>query len=176
MNNNWTKIKDLRGCFNMAVEVAREASLSISSDSDKNIAVNLERDIKIDGDLRLNRLIVQRLKENSPYSVLSEEEGLSEGKLESGECRWIVDPLDGSLNFSRDIPFFCISVALWREDEPLFGVVWDFNHNEMFTGLVGEGAWMNGWPIELGQIEKKRRCRSMYGVSGRYRFFRNCFD
>ena len=145
---------DLRGCLNLAVEIARDASLSISSDSDKSIAVNLERDVKIEGDLRLNRLITQRLKESSPYSILSEEEGFSQGKLENKEYRWIVDPLDGSLNFSCDIPFFCISIALWQGDEPLVGVVYDFNHKEMFTGLAGEGAWVNGVSIEVGQVEK----------------------
>jgi len=156
VNKTNKETQDLRGCLNLAVEIAREGSLSVSPDSDKSISVNLERDVKIEGDLRLNRLIAQRLKENSPYSILSEEEGFSEGKLENKEYRWIVDPIDGSLNFSRDIPFFCISIALWRGDEPLVGVVYDFNHKEMLTGLVGEGAWMNDSPIEVGQVEKKK--------------------
>lgn len=155
MNEAKQETPDLRGCLNLAVEIAREASLSISPDSDKSIVINLERDVKIEGDLRLNRLIAQRLKEGSPYSVLSEEEGFSQGKPGNKEYRWIVDPLDGSLNFSRDIPFFCISIALWRGDEPLIGVVYDFNHKEMFTGLVGEGAWVNDFPTEVGQVEKK---------------------
>lgn len=156
MNKTRQETPDLRSCLNLAVEVVRKASLSISPDSDKSIAVNFERDVKIEGDIRLNRLIVQRLKERSPYSVLSEEEGLSEGKSGNKEYRWIVDPLDGSLNFLRDIPFSCISVALWRGDEPLVGVVYDFNHKEMFTGLIGEGAWMNGLPIEVGQVPQKK--------------------
>ena len=156
MNKTRQETPDLRSCLNLAVEVVRKASLSISPDSDKSIAVNFERDVKIEGDIRLNRLIVQRLKERSPYSVLSEEEGLSEGKSGNKEYRWIVDPLDGSLNFLRDIPFSCISVALWRGDEPLVGVVYDFNHKEMFTGLIGKGAWLNGLPIQVSQVEKSK--------------------
>ena len=134
---------DLRKCLNLAVEVAREASLSISPDSDKSIAANLERDVKLEGDIRLNQLIVQRLKEGSPYSVLSEEEGFSRGEGDNKEYVWIVDPLDGSLNFLRGIPLSCISIALWREIEPLLGVIYDFNCDEMFTGLVTEGVWLD---------------------------------
>jgi myo-inositol-1(or 4)-monophosphatase len=141
---------DLRKHLNLAVGVAREASLSISHDSDKNIAANLGRDVKLEGDIRLNQLIVRRLQENTPYAVLSEEEGFSKGKLDNKEYLWIVDPLDGSLNFLRGIPLFCISIALWRKREPLLGVVYDFNRDEMFTGLVAVGAWLNDMPIKVG--------------------------
>jgi myo-inositol-1(or 4)-monophosphatase len=143
---------DLRKCLDLAVEIARDASLSIFPDSDKSIAANLERDVKLEGDIRLNQLIVRRLQEKTPYAVLSEEEGFSKGKLDNKEYLWIVDPLDGSLNFSRGIPLFCISIALWREMEPLLGVVYDFNRDEMFTGLVTEGAWLNGMPIKVSDV------------------------
>ena len=155
MNKIKQETQDLRRYLDMAVEVARDASLSISHDSDKSIAANPERDIKLEGDIRLNQLIVCRLQEKSPYSVLSEEEGFSKGKLESKEYRWIVDPLDGSLNFSRDIPLSCISIALWREMSPLLGVIYDFNRDEMFTGLVPEGAWLNGTPIKVGAVMRE---------------------
>jgi myo-inositol-1(or 4)-monophosphatase len=146
------KILDLRKYLDLAVEVARDASLSIFPDSDKNITANLGRDVKLEGDIRLNQLIVRRLQENTPYAVLSEEEGFSKGKLDNKEYLWIVDPLDGSLNFSRGIPLFCISIALWREMEPLLGVIYDFNRDEMFTGLVAEGAWLNGMPIKVSDV------------------------
>ncbi len=155
MNKIRRETPDLRGCLNLAIEVAREASLSISPNSDKSIVINLERDVKIEGDIRLNRLIAKRLKESAPYSVLSEEEGFSEGKLGNKKYRWIVDPLDGSLNFSRDIPLSCISIALWREMQPLLGVIYDFNRDEIFTGLVTEGAWLNGAPIKVGAVMRE---------------------
>lgn len=152
MNKIKQKILDLRKYLDLAVEVARDASLSIFPDSDKNITANLGRDVKLEGDIRLNQLIVRRLQENTPYAVLSEEEGFSKGKLDNKEYLWIVDPLDGSLNFSRGIPLFCISIALWREMEPLLGVIYDFNRDEMFTGLVAEGAWLNGMPIKVSDV------------------------
>lgn len=152
MNKIKQKTLDLRRYLDLAVEVARDASLSISPECDRNVIVNLRRDIKIEGDLRLNRMIVQRLKETSPYPVLSEEEGFSDGKLNDKEYLWIVDPLDGSLNFSRGIPLFCISIALWRDMEPLLGIIYDLNRNEMFTGLVAEGAWLDSMPIMVSNV------------------------
>lgn len=148
---------DLRKYLSLAADVARDASLSISYDSDKRIAANLERDVKLEGDIRLNQLIVRRLQGKSPYAVLSEEEGFSKGKLDNKECLWIVDPLDGSLNFSRGIPMFCMSIALWRDRKPLLGVVYDFNRDEMFTGLVTEGAWLNGMPIKVSDCIEENK-------------------
>jgi len=142
---------DLRRYLDVAVEIARSASLSISSDSDKRIEVNLERDVKLQADLRLNNIIVQHLQRKSPFSILSEEEGFTKGKADSGQYTWIVDPLDGSLNFSRGIPLFCISISLWKEMQPMLGVIYDFNRDEMFTGLVEEGAWLNGMSIQVGK-------------------------
>jgi len=143
---------DLHAYLNLAAEVAREASLTISPDSDKSIAANLERDVKLECDIRLNRLIARQLQAMSSYPVLSEEEGFSKGRGDDKEHLWIVDPLDGSLNFLRGIPLSCISIALWRETEPLLGAIYDLNHDELFTGLVTEGAWLNGMPMKVGNV------------------------
>lgn len=134
----------------MAVDVARDASSSISPNSDKRISINLERDVKLEGDIRLNRVIVRQLQEKSPYPVLSEEENSCKDIVHNKENMWIVDPLDGSLNFSRNIPLSCISIALWSGMQPLLGVIYDFNRKEMFTGIVTEGAWLNGIPVKTG--------------------------
>lgn len=141
---------DLGKYLKLAIDIAREASLSISPDSDRYISVNLERDTKLSGDMRLNRLIVRQLQEKSPYPVLSEEEETSwRNSVQNKDCLWIVDPLDGSLNFSRNIPLSCISIALWQGMQPLLGVIYDFNREEMFTGIVAEGAWLNDVPIKV---------------------------
>lgn len=152
MNKIKQETIDLRRYLDLAVDVARDASLSIFPESDKSIVANLERDVKLEGDIRLNQLIVRRLQEKTSYAVLSEEKGFSKGKLDNKEYLWIVDPLDGSLNFLRGIPLFCISISLWREMQPLLGVIYDLNRDEMFTGLVTEGAWLNGMPIKVGDV------------------------
>jgi len=47
------------------------------------------------------------------------------------------------------VPLSCVSVALWRGDEPVIGVVHDFNHDQVFTAIVGSGAWLDGTPIHV---------------------------
>jgi len=146
---------DLHNFLDISVKIAKEAALSILPDIDGNVTTDFRRDVKIKADTNLNKIIIERLTEKSPYPVLSEEDEFPENKLTYDGYHWIVDPLDGSLNFSRTIPLCCISIALWREMEPIFGVVYDFNRDEMFTGLVGEGAWMNGKQINISIVEDK---------------------
>lgn len=147
---------DLRSYLNLSVEIAKEAAFCIQPELDKKVTTDLGREVKIRGDIRLNKMIVKRLREESPYPVLSEEESFSEEKLADKSYHWIVDPLDGSLNFSRGIPFFCISIAFWIGMNPLVGTVYDLNREEMFTGLIDEGAWLNGKLIKVGSVKKKK--------------------
>jgi len=147
---------DFHNFLNISVEVAKEAALSIFPEIDKRVMADLGRDVKVKADTNLNKIIIERLTEKSPYPVLSEEDEFPENRLAYDGYLWIVDPLDGSLNFSRTIPLCCISIAFWRDSEPLIGVVYDFNRDEMFTGIVGEGAWLNGKQIKIGNIEDKK--------------------
>ena len=146
---------DLYNSLDISVNVAKEAALSIPPDIDRSVTTDLGRDVKVKADTYLNKIIIERLTEKSPYPVLSEEEDFSKNRLTGNGYLWIVDPLDGSLNFSRSIPLCCISIALWKEMEPLIGVVYDFNRDEMFTGMVGEGAWLNGKQINIRNVEDK---------------------
>jgi len=68
---------------------------------------------------------------------------------------WIIDPIDGTLNYSKGIPISCISISLWENNEPILGVINDFNRNEIFTGLVGSGAFKNNNPIEVSKVDRK---------------------
>ncbi len=86
---------------------------------------------------------------------MSEEFGLVKSSNADGYC-WIIDPLDGSLNYSRDIDIYAVSIGLWKNDEPVLGVVYDFLHERMYTGLVGTGAFLNGTPIAVSTIDKKK--------------------
>lgn len=74
------------------------------------------------------------------HAILGEEEGQSGG----GEARWIVDPLDGTVNYARGVPVSCVSVAFERAGERQVGVVLDPNRDELFTAVKGEGAFLNG--------------------------------
>jgi len=98
-------------------------------------------------DKTAEKQLVEGLKTILPGSQFLTEEGTIE--YAAGEWEWIIDPLDGTTNFIHNIPIFCISVALRKNQEIVLGVIYDPNHNECFTALKGEGASLNGMPIRV---------------------------
>ena len=115
------------------------------------------RDIKLDADRRSEDQIVALLRQDSDFAILSEEAGLVETGNSNSGLRWIVDPLDGSMNYLRGVPLCCVSIALWQDEQPLLGTVYDFNRNENFTGICGVGAWLNGTPIRVNQTAERQQ-------------------
>ena len=99
------------------------------------------RDIKLAADLESEKLILDFLIQNSNYPILAEESGKSE-KL--GDTFWVVDPLDGTANFSRNIPISCVSIALVQKFEPVLGVIYDFNNYDLYSGSLNTKASLNG--------------------------------
>lgn len=113
------------------------------------------RDVKIEADLQSERMIIDLLTRKTEFSILSEEKGLIE--REGKDFIWIVDPVDGSLNYSRGIPLCCVSIGFWKKDEPVLGVIYDFYRNELFSGIVNKGAWLNGVSIKVSNVKVKEK-------------------
>lgn len=93
--------------------------------------------------------IIEVLREHRPDDAILAEESGSSG---SGGRRWIVDPIDGTVNFVHGIPHFAVSVGLWEGDVPLAGVVIDVMRDEVFAARAGGGAFMNGTPLRVSEI------------------------
>lgn len=110
------------------------------------------REWKISADEELESVIIPVLQDGSNYPILSEEIGSLKG---IGDRRWIVDPLDGSVNFFQRIPIYCISVGLWVKNKPVLGVVLDLHNNDLFTGVIGVGAQCNGKAIKVNKAHSK---------------------
>lgn len=110
-------------------------------------------DIKLKADQLAEDLILQLLQERMPLPVLTEESG-EHGGAEEHSCMWVVDPLDGTFNYSRGMPLCCSSVGLWAEGRPVLGAVYNFFTDELFTGIVGGGAWLNGKPIAVSGVRE----------------------
>jgi len=117
------------------------------------------KDIKIDADKDAHEIISKILRKTGIW-ILSEEDDAHDFNK---DFQWIIDPLDGSLNFFRRIPICAVSIGLFENREPLLGVVYDFNREEMFSGIVGEGAWLNGKDIFVSKIREKREAIIMTG-------------
>lgn len=125
------------------------------SDHRENITIQSQsgKDIKISADRESERLIIDILRGKSDFAILSEENGFIGGTSKNESIRWIVDPLDGSLNFLRGIPNCCVSIGLWNESMPVLGAIYDFNREELFTGIARLGAWLNENIVRVSEID-----------------------
>jgi myo-inositol-1(or 4)-monophosphatase len=100
------------------------------------------RDIVTDADFAADRAARTILHRAFPeHAVLSEEDTAPPRRA---EYTWVMDPLDGTTNYARRIPIFCVSIALVRRGQPLVGVVYDPLRRECFFAERGRGAFLNG--------------------------------
>lgn len=108
-----------------------------------------ESDIVTAADKAAERVILGEIARLYPgHEILSEESGEIKATSGSG-YRWIIDPLDGTTNFSAGLPYFSVSIAVEIDSRVVVGVVFAPRLGEMFTAVAGEGAWLNGTPIAV---------------------------
>lgn len=93
------------------------------------------------------KLIVAQLKEILPQTGFITEEGTE--ARDDNPLKWVIDPLDGTTNFIHGMPFFAVSIALLHEKEPLVGVVYEINQDEMFSAWKDGGAYLNAEAISV---------------------------
>ncbi len=160
-------MSDLRALLKLAEDSAREAGKQLkTSDAEwRAISSELDHDIKVAGDIKSEALILARLESGSDVPILSEERGW-EGDPNESHC-WVVDPLDGSANYARGIPVCGVSIALLDDHTPVLGVIYDFFRDEMFSGLVGDGAWLNGVPMTVSNVRERSKGVLMTGLPAR---------
>lgn len=128
-----------------AVEIAREAGALLMEGygQEKHIERKSSAvDWVTQYDKASEELIVSRLKRAFPDHGLVGEEGTNTGA--SDGFRWYIDPLDGTGNYAHNFPMFCVSMGLYYGDDPVLGVICDPVHQEMFTAVAGEGAYLDG--------------------------------
>ena len=104
-------------------------------------------DIKLEMDVQAQELIGKLLLDQFPAHALYGEEGIAGDQ--SSDHQWIVDPLDGTVNYFYGIPHFCVSIALRLQREMVVGVIFDPIRNEMWTGQRGDVSKLNGAPIHV---------------------------
>lgn len=100
--------------------------------------------------------IVAVLRAAFPHDQILGEEGVSDSDVHRPTSHvnriWIIDPIDGTTNFSHGVPFYAISIALWVHGQPQVAVVHAPALGETYTAEAGEGAWLNGSPIRVSSI------------------------
>lgn len=132
-----------------AVEAARIAGrfqryrfaslLNVTLKGDKNLVTEVDQESE--------RLIVEHLLAAFPdHNIVAEE-----GEYRQGQApfRWIIDPLDGTTNYTHGFPWFCVSIGLESAGELLAGVIYNPMHEELFTATKGGGAFLNGQRLHV---------------------------
>jgi myo-inositol-1(or 4)-monophosphatase len=152
---------DLASALRAAVQAAHAAGQVMRRHfrSPKKINDTLAHDLKLELDERCQRLITRLLRKAFPEISILGEEG-SSGPA-SAEYRWVVDPIDGTVNFAYQIPHACVSIALQRRlaatraaaaaYETLVGVVYDPFCDETWTAIRGRAARLNGRVIQVSR-------------------------
>jgi len=112
-----------------------------------------EVDLVTEVDTRSEAAIRERIQARYPdHAILGEEQGQDV----EARCRWIVDPLDGTVNYAHGFPFYCVSIALEIDGEVVLGVVIDTAHGERFTAVRGRGAFANGRRLHVSDTSELR--------------------
>ena len=119
-------------------------------------------DFVTNSDLKAEKIIIEELKKARPnYSIISEENGIENNK--DRHNTWIIDPIDGTINFLHGIPHFAISIALKSNDEIISGLIFDPIKNEMFFAEKGNGAFFNNHRVKVSKKNKLNDCLFVTG-------------
>ena len=119
-------------------------------------------DFVTSADKRTEKIIIEELlKAHSDYGIVSEEAGIINEKNKTN--RWIIDPIDGTMNFLNGIPQFSISVGYEENNEIICGVIFDPIKNELFFAEKGNGSFLNNSRI---RVSKKKKLKDSLLVTG----------
>ena len=119
-------------------------------------------DFVTNSDLRVEKVIIDELKKAKPhYSIISEENGVENNKDRNNT--WIIDPIDGTINFLHGIPHFAISIALKSKEEIISGIIFDPIKNEMFFAEKDNGSYFNNHRIRVSKKNEINNCLFVTG-------------
>jgi len=124
--------------------VGKIKSIERKGGEDRNLVTEIDKGSE--------ELIIAIIHRHFPsHDILAEESGATKGR--ASDYRWVIDPLDGTTNFTHGFPVFCVSIGLEYKGELIAGVVYDPNFQELFTAERGAGAFLNGKKIRVSNRE-----------------------
>jgi len=160
-------MKSISANLNVMIKACEKASKVLIRDFGEieNLQVSKKgpRDFVTNSDLRVEKILIQELKKARPnYSFLSEEGGIEENKDKKNT--WIIDPIDGTVNFLHGIPHFAISIGLQSNNEIISGLIYDPIKDEMFFAEKDSGAFQNNQRIRVSKKSEIDEC--LFATSG----------
>jgi myo-inositol-1(or 4)-monophosphatase len=143
-----------------ATDVARRAGALLTESYERleRIDYKSKRDVVTNADYASERLVIDAVKDRFPGdAILAEESGEHAGVLRDDGSHngrtWVIDPLDGTVNYANGIPYYCVSVALVVDDQPTVGVILDPARDDLYTATIDGPACLDGDPVRASTKE-----------------------
>jgi len=154
-------VKSISANLNIMIKASEKASKILIRDFGEieNLQVSKKgpTDFVTNSDLKAEKIILDELTKARPnYSIICEENGVKKNRDKNNT--WIIDPIDGTINFLHGIPHFAISIALKSKDEILSGLIFDPIKNEMFFAEKNNGAFYNNQRIRVSKKNQINNC------------------
>ena len=153
--------------LNLMIKACEKASKTLIRDFGEIEKLQVSKkgplDFVTNSDLKTEKIIIEELTKGRPdYSVISEENGIKKNKDKKNT--WIIDPIDGTVNFLHGIPHFATSIALKHKNEIITGLIFDPIKDEMFYAEKNNGAYLNNKRIRVSKKNNIQEC--LFATSG----------
>ena len=153
--------------LNLMIKACEKASKTLIRDFGEIEKLQVSKkgpsDFVTNSDLKTEKIIIEELTKGRPdYSIISEENG--EKKNKDSKNTWVIDPIDGTINFLHGIPHFATSIALKHENEIISGLIFDPIKDEMFYAEKNNGAYLNNKRIRVSKKNNMQEC--LFATSG----------
>lgn len=160
----------IKTLFLIAKKAIQEANhqLILNYDNNRESILSQDKDIKLKGDLTSEKIILSHL-EKTEITILSEESGLKVADKHPG-LRWIIDPIDGTMNYFKGFPICGVSIALWDQEKPLFGLVSDLFQQHLFFTAPNKEAYCDERLISVSSVTSKHEAVLCTGFTARTDF------
>jgi myo-inositol-1(or 4)-monophosphatase len=152
--------------LDLAIRAAREAGAILQEYAARGFQITNKGRINLvtEADLASERHIKELISSQFPtHRILAEESGVSAQVETSDDYCWIIDPLDGTTNFSHGFPCYAVSIGIEHQGVMVAGVIYDPTRNEMFAAEHGAGATLNGERIRVSDIDHLERALLVTG-------------
>jgi myo-inositol-1(or 4)-monophosphatase len=141
---------DLNYALSIAIKAAKRAGKILKNFQKQSLKCKRKMgyDIVTNADLMAQQEIINYMKRYFPdHEFISEELEVEEKEMH--RFRWIIDPLDGTINYAAGLPLFSVSIALQRQTDTILGVIYDPSRNNLYTAIKGQGSFSNGKSIHV---------------------------
>jgi myo-inositol-1(or 4)-monophosphatase len=134
------------------IDIAKEAGEIIKNGYKNNVSIEFKTDasnLVTNIDKASEKIIIDFIKKEFPtHSIIAEESGLYNN---NSEYKWVIDPLDGTTNFAHGLPIFSVSIGVQKNNETIYGVIYDVMRDTIYSAEKGSGAFENNRKIVVSQ-------------------------